>query len=169
MPAVKQLLLPEESLGPATVFAPVDVIQGTNFPVPRLLYDATADEARMWKTTAVNYGSGPWTVDVIWYALTAITGVVRWEIAVAAVTPESDSQDVETKAYATAVTLDDTHLGTTAKREHKATFTISGTNLDGVAADDDVRIRLRRIGSNVADTLAGDAAVTEVRLSYSDS
>ncbi|OUC99312.1 hypothetical protein CA984_03640 [Streptosporangium minutum] len=151
------------------MFAPVDIIQGTSFPMPRLLFDAGADEARMWKTSAVSYGSGAWTIEVIWYAVNATSGVVRWEIAVAAVTPETDSQDIETKAFATAVTVDDTHLGTTSKRLHKATFTVSGANLDGVAADDDVRIRLRRIGSNVADTLANDAAVTEVRLSYSDS
>jgi hypothetical protein len=166
---VKQLLLPEESIGAATVFAPVDVIQGTSFPVPRLLFDAATDEARHWKTTALNYGSGSWTFDIIWYATNATTGTVRWEIAMAAVTPEGDSQDVETKAYATASTVDDAHLGTTSKRLHKATITISGGGLDSVAADDDVRIRLRRIGSNGADTLANDAAVTEVRISYSDT
>ncbi|MGC5009740.1 hypothetical protein ACLQ2R_03140 [Streptosporangium sp. DT93] len=167
MSTVKQLLLPEESIGAAATFAPVDVIQGTNFPVPRLLFDAATDEARHWKTTAFNFGSGSWTFDIIWYATNATTGTVRWEIAMAAVTPESDSQDIEAKAYATATTVDDAHLGTTSKRLHKATVVVSNT--DSVAADDDVRIRLRRIGSNGADTLANDAAVVEVRVSYSDT
>lgn len=167
MGTVRQTLLPEEAQVLGSVFPAFDKINGTNFPVSRLLYDASADEAAFWKVDASDYGSGNITADLIWYATNATTGVVRWEISIAAITPESDSQDVETKALATAHTVDDTHLGTTSKRLHKATIAIS--NLDSVAAGDQVHVRVRRIGSNGADTMANDAALTEVRLSYSDT
>lgn len=164
MAIVRQLLLPEEAQFLGSAVPAFDKINGTNFPVSRLLFDAAADEGAFWAIEATVYGSGNITCDLIWYATNATTGVVRWEVAIAAVTPESDSQDIETKALATAQTVDDTHLGTTSKRLHKATVTIS--NLDSVAAGDQVHVRVRRIGSNAADTMANDAALTQVRLSY---
>ncbi|MGW4641798.1 hypothetical protein ACWEN6_24990 [Sphaerisporangium sp. NPDC004334] len=169
MATVRQDLLPEEAQFAASAFPAFDRIQGTNFPVTRLLYDASADEKAYFKLEALGYGSGNWTVDIIWYAVNATTGTVRWEVALAAITPESDSQDVETKAFATAVAVDDAHLGTTSKRLHKATVTISSTSLDSVAAADEVWLRVSRLGSHANDNLANDAALSSVRLSYSDT
>lgn len=152
----------------ASGFPAYDRVQGTNFPVSRLLYDAAATESAYWRFQPIAYGSGNLTCDIIWYSgATATTGVVRWEAALAAITPETDTQDVQTKAFATALTVDDTHLGTTAKRLHTATITIS--NLDSIATGDEAYLRISRIGGNAADTLVGDAALTEVRLSYSDT
>jgi hypothetical protein len=166
---IRQVLVPEEAQYLGSAFPAFDKINGTNFPVSRLLFDASADEAAFWQVEASAYGSGNWTVDLIWYAVNATTGVVRWGVSLAAVTPETDSQDVETKALATEQTVDDTHLGTTSKRLHKATVTISGASLDSVAAGDWVALRVRRIGSNAADTLANDAALAQVRLAYSST
>jgi hypothetical protein len=75
-----------------------------------------------------------------------------------------DTQDVETKALATANTVTDTHLGTTAKRLHTATITI--TNTDGIAAGDEVYLVLERTGSDA--TIAEDIIVTKAILTYSD-
>jgi hypothetical protein len=166
MATIKHYLQPEEAQFLGTAFPAYDKINGTNFPVARLLYDATTAETAFWKLEAVNYGSGNITCDVIWYAVNATTGVVRWEVALAAITPETDSQDVETKAFATAQSVDDTHLGTTSKRLHRATITIS--NLDSVAAGDECWLLVRRVANNAADTMANDAALTSVRLAYSD-
>lgn len=163
----KQVLLPEEAQFLGSAFPAFDKVNGTNFPVSRLLYDAAVDEGAFWFLEATNYGAGNITVDLIWYATNATTGVVRWGVSIAAITPDSDSQDVETKALATEQTVDDTHLGTTSKRLHKATITVS--NLDSVAAGDWVVIRVRRIGSNGADTMANDVALAQVRLAYSDT
>jgi hypothetical protein len=140
---------------------------GTNFPVPGLAFDAAADEAAFFDFWAVSYGSGNLTVTVEWYADTASSGVVRWEAAIAAITPNTDTQDVETKALATANTFDDTHLGTTGQRDHSADITVS--NLDSLASGDSVVLRIRRIGSNAADTLTGDCILRKVILSYSDT
>jgi hypothetical protein len=166
---VRQTLLPEECQFLASAFPAFDRALGTAFPVARLLYDPGADEAAFWKWEAIAYGSGNITVDLIWYAVNATTGTVRWEAALAALTPDVDSQDVETKALATAQTVDDAHLGTTSKRLMKATITLTGASLDSIAAGDEAYLRVRRVGSNGADTLANDAALTEVRLSYSDT
>lgn len=167
MATVKQVLLPEEAQFLASAFPQLDKVNGTASPVTRLLYDPNTDEAAFWHLEAVGYGSGNWTVDLIWYAVNATTGTVRWGVSLAAITPESDSQDAETKALATEQTVDDAHLGTTSKRLHKATIALA--NLDSVAAGDWCTLRVRRIGSNAADNLANDAALVQVRLAYSDS
>lgn len=170
MATVRQYLLPEEALFLGTTFPAYDKVDGTNFPVSRLLYDASSTERAYWKLEAFAYGSGDITVDLIWYAVSATNNTVRWEVALAAVTPESDSQDVESKAFDTAVTGDDTHLGTTAHRLMKATITlVDPDNIDGIAAGDEVWLRISRLGGATQDNLSGDAALTSVRLSYSDS
>lgn len=167
MSTVRFYLVPEEAQFLGSSFAAYDKVNGTNFPVARLLYDAAADEAAFFHLEAMTYGSGNITCDIDWYAVNATSGVVRWGVALAAITPETDSQDVETKSLATEQTVDDTHLGTTSKRIMRATVTIS--NLDSVAAGDEVWLRVRRIGSNGSDTMANDAALVGVRLSYSDT
>lgn len=86
--------------------------------------------------------------------------------SIAAITPNTDTQDVETKAFATENTGSDTHLGTTGQRLHQMSITIS--NLDSLAADDLVAIRLRRVPGDAGDTMTGDAILVDAQLSYSD-
>lgn len=137
---------------------------GTNFPVMGLAYDAATDEAAFWSLRAVQYASGNLTLDIEWYADTATSGDVVWEVQVAAITPNTDTQDVETKTLATANTVTDSHLATTGQRLHRATVTVS--NLDSLAADDDVWVRVARDANNASDTMAGDAIMTGVTVSY---
>jgi hypothetical protein len=142
-------------------------LNGTNFPVRGLAYDSAADEAAFWSLEASQYGSGNLTVELEWYADTASSGDVVWGACIAAITPDADTQDIETKALATEQTVTDSHLGTTGQRLHRASVTVS--NLDSLAAKDFVALRVRRVGSNVADTMAGDAILVKVRVSYSDT
>jgi hypothetical protein len=159
---------PSDQFDPIGTVYPQSVrFAGTNFPVEGLAFDASVDEACVAKFKAKNYGSGNITATLTWYGDSATSGVVRWGAAIAAITPESDTQDVETDSFATENTVDDTHLGTTAQRLHNATITIS--NLDSIAADDIVFLRLRRVGSNGSDTMTGDAILVAVELSYSDT
>jgi len=164
---VYQQLTPEAAAFPAATFPQYNKVAGTNFPVTGLAYDAAADEAAHWKFEAISYGSGNLTLDVEWYADSASTGDVVWGAAIAAITPDTDTQDVETKAFATENTVTDSHLGTTGQRLHRATITIS--NLDSLAARDDVWIRIRRVGSSGSDTMTGDAILALAVLSYSDT
>jgi hypothetical protein len=145
---------------------PALVKNGTNFPVAGLAYDAAADEAAFWNLRAVNYGSGNVTVAIDWYADTATSGDVVWAVQLAAITADTDTQDVETKSLATANTVTDTHLGTTGQRLHRASVTVS--NLDSLAANDDVWIRIARDADNASDTMTGDAILVLATVSYSD-
>lgn len=140
---------------------------GTAIPVSGYAYDAAADEAVFFNFQAISYGSGNLSVSLDWYADTATTGDVVWVAEMAAITPDTDSQDVETDALATANTVTDSHLGTTGQRLHRAVITLS--NLDSVAAGDDVRLRISRDADNGSDTMAGDAILTRVTVSYSDT
>lgn len=140
---------------------------GTAIPVIGLAFDAAADEACYWIVDAINYGSGNLTLGIEWYADSASTGDVVWGAQIAAITPDSDTQDVETDALATAQTVTDTHLGTTGQRLHRAALTI--TNLDSLAARDRLSIKVYRDADNAADTMTGDAILVNVTLSYSDT
>lgn len=140
---------------------------GTSLPVSSLAYDAATDEAAFWLVRAINYpGTGNLTLDIDWYADTGTSGVVIWEIQLAAITPDTDTQDVETKALATLTTISDTHLGTTGQRLHRASGTLS--NLDSLAGADDLWIRIARDANNASDTLAADVLLVLAMVSYSD-
>jgi hypothetical protein len=144
-------------------------VNGTNYPVPALAYDAATDEAAFWTFLASNYGSGNLTLTLLWYADTATTANVVWEAQLAAITPNTDTQDVETDGLATLNFIQDTHLGTTGQRVHSCVITLS--NLDSLAADDYCTLRVARDanGTNATDDMAGDALLLGFTLSYSDT
>lgn len=167
MATVVQQLDPGSAQYLATGGAALLKANGTNFPVTGLYFDAAADESAYWRFTATRYGSGNITVTVEWYADTASSGDVIFGAAIGAITPNTDTQDVETKSLATANTATDTHLGTTGQRLHSIDITVS--NLDSVAANDAVNLRLYRDADAGGDTLTGDAIVTAVTVSYSDT
>lgn len=159
--------MPEEGQPLTTATFPSYVKNnGTNFPIAALAFDAATKETIYFKFHATNYGSGNLTLDVFWYADTASSGDIVWGAQVAAVSPDGDTQDVETKAFATANTVTDSHLGTTGQRLHQSTIAIS--NLDAIAAGDIVWLALYRDAAAAGDTLTGDALFIEALLSYSD-
>lgn len=167
MATVKHTLLPEEAQFLAATFPAYTKINGTNFPVSSLSYDAAADELAFWKFIAQNYGSGNLTLNLLWYADTASSGDVVWAARITCITPNTDTTDVETDSLATVQTVTDTHLGTTGQRVHSATITIS--NLDSIAADDIVFIEISRDANNASDTMTGDARLLLAELTYSDT
>lgn len=146
---------------------PALVRNGTNFPVVGLAYDAAAAEAAFWYLRATSYGSGNVTVNLHWYADTATSGAVVWGVQLAAITPNTDTQDVETDTLATANTATDTHLGTVGQRLHEVDVTVS--NLDSLANNDAVWLRIYRDAAAGGDTMTGDAVLTSVVVSYSDT
>jgi hypothetical protein len=166
---ITQTLLPEEAQYPASNFPQYLKNLGTNFPVSSLAFDATTDEAAYFKFVATAYGSGNLTLTIYWYADTATTGNVVWETQIAAVTPDTDTQDMETDGLATLNFVQDTHLGTTARRLHQAAITIS--NLDSLAANDVVHLRIARDANstNATDDMANDALLLLATIAYSDT
>lgn len=167
MATVTQQFDPAGGVFRTTAFATPVQANGTTIPVRGLAFDGSTDEAVFFRFRALSYGSGNLTVAVDWYAATASSGDVVWGAAIAAITPDTDTQDIETDALATAATVTDSHLGTTGKRLHRATITVS--SLDSLAADDHVVLQLYRDADNAADTMTGDSIVVAVAVSYSDT
>lgn len=167
MATVKMEFLPEAAVFLSSAFPQYKSIAGSNFPVPGLFFDAGTDESAFWHFNAVNYGSGNLTLTVYWYADTASSGDVIWGAQIAAITANSDSQDIETDSLATATTATDTHLGTTGQRLHSIDITIS--NLDSLAANDHVTLKVYRDADAGGDTMTGDAALVSAVLAYSDT
>lgn len=169
MATVKHQFKPGEAIPLATAFPQYIKEDGNSFPVEGLSYDATTDEAAFWNFKASNYGSGNLTLVIRWKSATATSGDVVWEAQIAAVTPDTDAAALLVKALATLNYVADTQLGTTAGREQTCTITIS--NLDSLAADDEVWLRLARDanGTNATDNMTGDAIVTALEIQYSDT
>lgn len=166
MATVYQQLDPAAAQYLATNF-PQAVKNGTNIPVFGLAYDAATSEAAFWCLSATNYGSGNITVDIYWYADTATSGDIIWRVQLAAITPNMDTQDTETKTLATANSATDTHLGTTGQRLHQIAVTVS--NLDSIANADIFWVRIDRDAANASDTMTGDGILVWARVSYSDT
>jgi hypothetical protein len=158
---------PGAAVTKSSAFAVLVRNAGTNYPVAALKFDAATEWDAFWRFRAVNYGSGNLTVAVDWYADTATSGDVVWAAQIAAITLGSDTQDVETKAFATVNTATDTHLGTTGQRLHRAVITVS--NLDSLAAGDAVWLRVARQAASGSDTMTGFAFLIGVNVSYSDT
>lgn len=170
MATVRVQLAPEEAQFLGSAFPQFIKTNGTNIPVSGLAYDASTDEAAFWKLIADNYGSGNLTLDIYWYADTASSGTVAWEVQIAAITADTDTQDIETDGLATVQRSSDTHLGTTGQRLHKHSVTIS--NLDSLASGDYLMVRLARDADDTGgggDTMTGDAIVVLAELNYSDT
>lgn len=167
MATVYHEFVPEAATFLSTTFPAYKRNLGTNFPVPALAYDAAADEFAFWHFNAINYGSGNLTLDLYWYADSASSGDVIWDAAIAAITPNTDTQDIETDSLATVNSVTDSHLGTTGQRVHQCAITIS--NLDSLAARDHVTLRISRDANNGSDTMTGDAFLLSAVLSYSDT
>lgn len=167
MATVKQVLEPADAQFPTSNPAAPTLVQGTNFPVPGLAFDTTTQETVFFPFRAINYGSGNVTVKIEWYADTATSGGVMFGASLAAITADTDTQDIETKAFATENTQSDTHLGTTGQRLHTMSITVS--NLDSIAADDYICLRIRRVPADASDTMTGDAIIARVIVEYSDT
>lgn len=139
---------------------------GTNAPIFALLFDATADEAVFFNFVANRYGSGNVTVELDWFADSATSGNVVLGASIGCITADTDTTDTTTKALGTEATVTDSHLGTTGKRLHRASVTI--TSLDSIAVNDRILLRIRRLGSSGSDTMTGDLALVGIRVTYSD-
>ncbi|MET8866518.1 hypothetical protein ABZW11_26570 [Nonomuraea sp. NPDC004580] len=169
MGTIQQYLQPEEAVTLSSNFARYQRADGSSFPVTGLAFtgSGTTPQEAVWKFTPLGYGSGNVTMDVIWYAASGTSGSVAWTGCVAAITPNTDTQDVQTKTFGSAALQITNHLGTTARRLHKTTLSLSSSHIDSMAAGDECWLQVLRPPD--LDTLAADAILTSVRLSYSDT
>lgn len=141
---------------------------GSTLAVASYSFDAGGTESVQFLIPTVrSYGTGNWTVRLHWFADSASSGDVVWGASLAAVTSNTDTGNIESKAWATENTATDSHLGTTGQRLHSVDVTVS--NLDSVANGDVAWLRIRRLGGNGSDTMTGDAQLVAVEVEYSDT
>jgi hypothetical protein len=138
------------------------LLQGTNSAVPAWAF-GVANEAIFVRFKAYNYGSGNLTLKLIWAARTAgtLSGSVTWGGSIMALTP-GDTQSILTDAFATETTQSTTTSGN-ANAAVETTITL--TNLDSIAANDWVTIRLR---ATAFSSFTGDALLLDAGITYSD-
>lgn len=154
----------------AVAFPQIVRAEGTTGPVPGLAFDTTTEETCFFRFRAINYGASNPSITLLvgWYAATASSGGIAIGASLAAQTPNTDTGDTEAKAFATETIFTDTHLGTVGKRPHDALGSIT-TNLDSVATDDWVLLRIARKTADAGDTMTGDMIMTSLDVSYSDT
>ena len=132
--------------------------------------DAAADEGFQFEIPQLATLSGSMTIDIDWYADTATSGNAIFDAAALAYTVGTDSASIEAAAYATAVVGSATAASGTAHVPVTTTITLTtGAQQDSAATGDFFQLRVRRLGTNGSDTMAGDAQVIGVTLSYAAS
>ena len=140
------------------------IVEGTNFPIAVLRFPDAVTSETFFKLRAALYTSGNLRVDIDWYAESVNAGDVRWDAAIAALTPNTDDVNIEAKVLATAVAVTSPHLGGNVKRLHRTQLFID--QLDSLAGEDEVFLRVRRLGADGLDTLPSEVRVTHIALSY---
>ncbi len=154
----------EEVVGPATLFATPGARVGGSTPnelVAFWAFDDTAAEYLDFHGVLKNYGGGGITVEVKWMAATATTGDVLWGGAFQRL--NDDAQDVDTSftydynnaAAATAPSASGENSYDTI------TFT-NGADMDSTANNEEFIFRLRRLPTDGADTMVGDAQMVSL-------
>ena len=164
--------LPGAAALPVTNGARYVEVPGTTTPQRYLAFaQASAVMEAYWDLTAKDYGSGNLTLELEWFADSASSGSLVWGAAIGCYTLDTDITDWTAKAVSTENIVIATHLGTgsgaNAKRGQRASITI--TNLDSIAANDAVQLRVRRVGTNGSDNMSGDGNLRKCVLSYSDT
>lgn len=149
----------------STAFPSLVRANGTSIPVSGYAFDAATEEALFFRFRASDYSSGNVIVELDWYADTASSGAVVWGVQMAAITPDTDTQDIETDALPTTTNVTDSHLGTVVQRVHRVQITLTGAALDSLAAQDLAVLRIARVAADGSDTMTGDAILTYVYVS----
>lgn len=151
-----------------TTVNPPEFVQanGTNFPVDGYAFDGAGAsvEAMFFEVPVINYGSGNLTVFIDFYT-SATTNATVWQGAISVTTP-NDAQSMLTDAFATANAASAVTSNTTANGPSRATITI--TNLDSIATDDRMTLKIFRDPANAGDTNILDSVCFGVWIMWSD-
>lgn len=146
---------------PATAYATLD----TRNSHPCLDFDdAAATESAVFSAILPsNYAGGGITVYLHWAATTAIALNVIWQTSFERI--GNALQDIDADGFATAVTWAaqacDVTSGNVVIDSQVHT---NGAQIDSIAIGELFRIKVERLGSNVSDTMVGDAELLAVEL-----
>ena len=163
MATVKQFLDPKGGDVSTSAIPELQNIIGTNYPECTYAFTVNTNEALYFRWKAASYGSGNVTVKVVCAALTATSGTITFGAALSVITPDTDNQDFRTDAFATENTANATAASSAGRL---LTVTITVSNLDSLAADDMVKMRVRRTDNGAT----GDVVIIgPIEISYSDT
>jgi hypothetical protein len=101
------------------------------------------------------YNGGGLTIDTYWMATSATSGDIK--VGTAIERDNSANHDLDADAFATEQTATVTADATSGKLFKATTTHSSGANMDSAAAGDPIRLKVRRVASDAADTMTGDA------------
>ena len=153
---------------PLTIPATLYYFDGTAYPIMGMSFPAATDaEMGVPFSLREDYPGGGESLifTIIWHADgTATTGTVQFDCQVAAITPNTDTTDVETDGLDTEATAQDTHLGTTAQRLHSIDVTVTAE--DSAEVGDSLMLYVRRDVSE--DSMADPAVIREILVGYDD-
>lgn len=137
-------------------------IAGTNFPAIGYAFQKAATQYIYLVSTATLYGTGNPNLVLNFYSRSgSTTGNVVWTCSMACVAAGL-ATSYEAKSFATAQSATAVTINSTAKG--MSTATISITNLDSIAVDSEVVIRISR---GASDTMVGDAILVGGDWNYS--
>lgn len=132
--------------------------------VPYLAFDsATPNEsATISFRLPSDYASAP-LLKIQWSNDGTDTGNVRWEVAIAAVTPNTDADDMTTaRTFDTSNTVVDAGVDTRRVQEVEMAL----TNFDGAVAGDNITLRFSRDAADALDTMDTNGLVFALALEY---
>jgi len=167
MATVYVALDPKSAIVSSSAIPELVLIVGTNGPVMGYAFDAAAREDLYFSLPLLLYGSGTITATCHWYSRSGSTsGATIWGFRIACITP-GDSTSMEAKNWATAQTTTTT-VNSNAKGL-TSTAIADSSNLDSAAALDTIWVNIYRDAAAGGDTMTGDAILTGLYLSYSDT
>lgn len=141
---------------PAAAYATLDARNGHLV----LDFDAATAEAAVFRGVLPRaYAGGGLTVRLTWMASTATAGNVVWETAF-----ERGDTDLDSDSFATAVTATGGASATSGVTTATDLAHADGAAIDGLAAGEMFRLRVRRLGADAADTMTGDAELVAVEI-----
>lgn len=158
--ATLEVFLPEGANFPASNF-PEPGIDGQLRPY--LGFDATTDESCDWTFIARQGLTGAVTCVITYRAASAITGSVRWQASLEAIT---DGDATDTDAASSFDTANSNGAVVPGTAGYIDQISITMTTADSIAAGDYCRLRINRDadGTSGTDDATGDAQILAVEL-----
>ncbi len=136
----------------ATNIPAYNVVQGTA-PVGSLGF--AVNSLAEWAFSLRGYQPGTAiTLTIYWYAA-AVTGNVKWQASLGAITGNVDATSMEAKAYAAAVATQSA-VSANAKALNLTVISISGASLDSASPDDFVQLQIQRVAASASE-MSGNA------------
>lgn len=154
-------LTPTQNEPPATGYATLD----SRNSVFVLDFDDSAVESAVFRGVVPGqYAGGGFTVDLYWLATSATAGDAKW--GVSAERDDPNHFDLDGDNFGTESTVTTTANATSGKVV-KSSLTITHANLGSPDPGDPFRVKVRRLASDVADTMSGDAELAAVHVKES--